>query len=133
MTTSELRLIVTAVLCLIASTVRGEQADTVVSLVNFYPGHEIYELEGHTALRIRMPGGDYAISYGTYDFDQPNFVYRFVKGETDYWVTAMPWPHVETYYRSRGRRIVEHVLDFDKSQKARLVVLHVTVPTGTIT
>lgn len=97
--------------------------DTTVSFVNFYPGSEIYELEGHSALRVTMPEGDFAISYGTYDFDQPNFVYRFVKGETDYWVTAMPWPYMVSHYLRDGRRIVEHRLDMTPEAKRRLVAL----------
>lgn len=101
----------------------SESGDTVVSLVNFYPGSDIYELEGHTVLRISMPGTDSAISYGTYNFEQPNFVYRFVKGETDYWVTAVPWPLMEAAYRRDGRRIVSHRIDMTSAQKARLISL----------
>lgn len=97
--------------------------DTTVSFVNFYPGSEIYELEGHSALRVTMPEGDFAISYGTYDFDQPNFVYRFVKGETDYWVTVMPWPYMVSHYLRDGRRIVEHRLNMRPEAKRRLVEL----------
>lgn len=97
--------------------------DTTVSFVNFYPGSEIYELEGHSALRVTMPEGDFAISYGTYDFDQPNFVYRFVKGETDYWVTAVPWPYMVSHYLRDGRRIVEHRLNMTPEAKRRLVAL----------
>lgn len=124
MTTSKIRGFLAVVFGLfLAAVVRGEPADTVVSIVNFYPGPEIYELEGHTALRIRMPGTDVAVSYGTYDFNQPNFVYRFVKGETDYWVTTMPWNYVERSYAGCGRRIVEHVLDLDSVQKKRLIDL----------
>lgn len=83
-----------------AITAAAVRQDTVVSFVNFYSGPDIYELEGHSALRIDMPAGDFAISYGTYNFDQPNFVYRFVKGETDYWVTAVPWQYMDNAYRN---------------------------------
>ena len=98
-------------------------ADTAVSFVNFYPGADIYELEGHSVLRINMPEGDVAISYGTYDFEQPNFVYRFVKGETDYWVTAIPWDYVVNSYARQNRRIVEHRLNLSPEQKQRLIDL----------
>ena len=98
-------------------------SDTTVSFVNFYPGPDIYELEGHSALRLNMPEGDFAISYGTYNFEQPNFVYRFVKGETDYWVTAVPWQYMEQSYRRDGRRIVEHIIDMTPAEKKRLIDL----------
>lgn len=100
-----------------------EHVDTTVSLVTFYPGSDIYELEGHTVLRLDMPEGDFAVSYGTYDFDQPNFVYRFVKGETDYWVTIVPWERMKDSYRRHGRRIVARYLDLSQQQKERLVDL----------
>ena len=115
--------IIAALVLFLSLNAGAQTADTIVSFVNFYPGTDIYELEGHSALRIAMPQGDFAISYGTYDFEQPNFVYRFVKGETDYWVTAVPWqPFVRSYLRS-GRRIVEHRIDMDSAQKQKLIDL----------
>lgn len=109
--------------CLISASALALPADTTVSFVNFYPGADIYELEGHSVLRLNMPEGDIAISYGTYDFEQPNFVYRFVKGETDYWVTAIPWDYVVNSYARHNRRIVEHRLNLSSEQKHRLIDL----------
>lgn len=91
-----------------------------VSFVNIYPGSEIYELEGHSALKIRIGARELAVSYGTFDFEAPNFVYRYVKGETDYWVTVVPWQQFVSPYLIQGRRIVEHQLDMDNIQKERL-------------
>ncbi len=100
------------------------QTDTVISFVNIYPGHEIYELEGHSALRINMgPQADIAINYGEFDFNAPNFVYRFIKGETDYRVGAMPWSVFLGHYRHEQRRVVEHILDLTPEQKRRLIDL----------
>ncbi len=118
--------LVLIILCFLYSLVlraEGVVSDTIISFVNFYPGNEIYELEGHSVLRITTPAGDYAISYGTYNFNEPNFVYRFVKGETDYWVTAMPWPVLQHSYCRDGRRIVEHRLNLNSSEKERLMDL----------
>lgn len=121
---SKLRLsVILLFLTVTAITAAAVRQDTVVSFVNFYPGSDIYELEGHSALRIDMPAGDFAISYGTYNFDQPNFVYRFVKGETDYWVTAVPWQYMDNSYRNAGRRIVEHRIAMTPQQKQRLLEL----------
>ncbi|MDE6368890.1 MAG: hypothetical protein K2K94_06595, partial [Muribaculaceae bacterium] len=86
---SKIRQILFALSLIVCSGAVAQNSDTIVSFVNIYPGSEIYELEGHSVIRLEMPGSDIAISYGTYDFEQPNFVYRFVKGETDYWVTAI--------------------------------------------
>lgn len=111
-------LVLATALCLaVASTAA---ANIRVSFVNFYPGPEIYELEGHSALRITNGMRDVAVSYGTFDFDTPNFAYRFTKGETDYWVTMRDWAPFEQAYTRQGRRIVEHVIDLDSVQQARL-------------
>lgn len=120
---SKLKPLLLLIAALSALTARALPSDTTVSFVNFYPGPDIYELEGHSVLRLNMPEGDFAISYGTYDFEQPNFVYRFVKGETDYWVTAVPWAYMEQSYRRAGRRIVEHTIDMTPAEKKRLIDL----------
>lgn len=118
-----LKILFLAISFAMAANGLAQSSDTIVSFVNFYPGHDIYELEGHSVLRIKTPEGDFAVSYGTYDFEQPNFVYRFVKGETDYWVTLVPWHYMLNPYYRAGRRIVEHRLDLSSDQKNILIDL----------
>ena len=66
----------------------GSDADSLeVSLLTCAPGHEVYRLYGHTALRVRnvaRPWSDYTYNFGWFSFDTPNFVMRFVLGRTDY-------------------------------------------------
>ena len=47
---------------------------------------EVFTLYGHAALRVNDPekGLDLVFNYGIFDFDTPNFIYRFAKGQTDY-------------------------------------------------
>lgn len=97
--------------------------DTTIWFVNIYPGSEIYELEGHSALRIKTPDNDMAINYGMFSFDAPNFVYRFVKGETDYMAGAIPWQYFEREYIRDGRRMVANRLNLTSGQKKRLLEL----------
>ncbi|MDE6311310.1 MAG: DUF4105 domain-containing protein [Muribaculaceae bacterium] len=87
-----------------------------VSLVTVFPGSEIYELEGHTALRITDGHSDMAVNFGLFDFNSPNFVWRFVKGETDYMVGAYPWPYFVAGYAGSGRRIVQQPIELDREQ-----------------
>lgn len=111
------------VLVILTPKLAHSSSDVTVSIVNFYPGPEIFELEGHTALRLQAPDMDIAVSYGMFSFDDPNFVYRFVKGETDYWVGVVPWQtFVDSYVRQK-RRIVEHVIDMTPEQRQRLFQL----------
>lgn len=100
-------------------------ATPIVSLLTALPGSEIYELEGHTGLRIRdeQQGLDIAVSWGVFDFNEPNFVGRFVCGETDYMCMAMPTRFFFDSYAEQGRRVVEQVLELDSLQTARLIEL----------
>lgn len=98
-----------------------------LGMVTCYPGSDIYELEGHTALRIhgRLEGRpvDMAVNYGLFDFNAPNFVYRFVKGETDYWCGASEWERFIYPYQRAGRRIVMHDIPLDSLQAQRLIAI----------
>ena len=72
-----------AVLCAVAFFVMPANAgDYRVSLVTCYPGQIVYELYGHTAIRIQHGGMDKAYNFGMFSFSKPNFIYRFVKGRT---------------------------------------------------
>lgn len=96
------------------------QAYPRVFIVNVYPGDKIYELEGHTALVVADSISSTAYNYGVFDFDSPNFVYRFVKGETDYMLAAYPFVYFQSEYESQGRRMVAHELNLDSAQTRRL-------------
>lgn len=104
-----------------AEAMLHDRTDTVIGLVTCHPGTEVYELEGHSAIHIQMPGTDVAVSYGLYNFSEPNFVFRFVKGETDYMAGAVPWQLFLQEYEFGGRRVDEQVLNLTSEQKARLI------------
>ena len=101
--------------------VRGEVPQ--ISLLTALPGEQIYELEGHTGLRVRTQGSDMVVNWGVFDFNSPNFVYRFVKGESDYLCAAYPTEFFLEDYRSQGRAVVEQPLLLDSVQTVRLIEL----------
>lgn len=91
-----------------------------VSLVTAWPGREIYELCGHEAIRIKGPGIDSVWNFGVFNFAEPNFVGRFVKGETDYLVESYPFAWFMPEYVTSGRRVEEQVLDLTPAEVERL-------------
>ena len=110
--------------CLAALGLCASENDTTVYFVNIYPGPEIYELEGHSAVLVDIKGRQpMAYNFGVFDFNAPNFVYRFVKGETDYRAVEWPWNAFLWPYVHQGRRVVAHELNFDAAQKEALVRL----------
>ena len=94
----------------------------VVSLLTCSPGEEVYAFFGHTALRYqnRAKGLDVVFNYGVFDFQTPNFVGKFVLGETDYMLGATDFPYFIQEYAMRGSRVTEHRLALDSVQIERL-------------
>lgn len=102
-------------------------SDTLtVSLITCFPGPEVYELCGHEAIRVRGRGKDVIYNYGVFDFNEPNFVYRFVKGETDYYVQGYPFEWFLPEYIRRGSKVVEQDLNLTPAEADKVYeLLHV--------
>lgn len=92
-----------------------------VSLITCWPGPEVYELCGHEAIRVTTPGSDMVWNYGTFDFNQPNFIGRFVSGQTDYKVVSYPFEWFMPEYERRGSRVEEQELLLTATEKQRLL------------
>lgn len=103
------------------------QDSITVSLVTCWPGPEVYELCGHEAVRVRgvYRGAeiDSVWNYGTFDFNQPNFIYRFVKGETDYKLSSYPFAWFMPEYVAGGRMVVEQDLNLTQAEAGRMLEL----------
>lgn len=93
----------------------------VVSLLTCAPGPQVYELCGHSAIRIRNAEMDSVWNYGIFDFEAPNFLYRFCKGETDYMVCGYPTEYFFPVYMRRGSKVTEQVLDLTQ-REARILL-----------
>lgn len=94
-----------------------------VSLLTVTPSdEEAYTLFGHTAIRIqdRSLNLDMVFNYGLFNYDSPNFIYRFVKGETDYQVGAIPYEYFIIEYRMRGVGLIEQSLNLTTSDKQNI-------------
>ena len=95
------------------------------SLLTCSPGEEVYAFFGHTALRYCNPdkGLDLVFNYGVFDFSEPNFVGKFVAGETDYMLGVVEYPYFIQEYAMRGSSVVEQELALDSLQRERLFAL----------
>ena len=101
-----------------------ETGDSIrISLITCWPGREVYELCGHEAVRVRTAGTDSVWNYGTFDFNAPNFIYRFVKGETDYMLSSYPFAWFMPEYIGAGRRVVEQELNLTPDEARRFLDL----------
>ena len=108
-----------------SALVRDLNDSICVSLVTCSPGTEVYAVYGHTALRIEIPtaGVDMAVNYGLFMFDAPNFIWRFIKGETDYVVGVSNYPIFEREYTERGSSVTLQQLNLSEEEKIKLIAL----------
>lgn len=120
-----MRTILTAlltILLLLPPLRAGERRDSViVSLVTCWPGREVYELCGHEAIRVRGERIDSVWNYGVFDFNEPNFVGRFVAGQTDYMLASYPFPLFMAEYVQGNRKVVEQDLNLSQDEAWKLL------------
>jgi hypothetical protein len=92
-----------------------------VFLITIGQGSEVWEKFGHNALWFRNSTGTIDISYnwGTFDFDQPHFLQRFLTGDTRYWVVGIPGTYLIEAYREYDRTVVLQRLHLTQEQARR--------------
>lgn len=110
----------------VAFSVQSQSTDSIrFSLLTCAPGTEIYSLFGHTAIRYENYTRriDVAFNYGMFSFNTPNFIFRFVAGETDYQLGITPYSYFEAEYAMRGSSVCQQVLNLTQSEKERLLTI----------
>ncbi len=118
----KMKRIIMLTMVILAVLPRIVAGDMKVSILTCGPGSDVYELEGHTGLRFtdRERGIDTVVHWGLFDFNSPNFLYRFVKGETDYSIGELPAGYFLMMYDREGRSVTEQQLDLTQSESERL-------------
>ncbi|MDR0972844.1 MAG: DUF4105 domain-containing protein [Prevotellaceae bacterium] len=104
-------------------TAASSASDTVrVSLLTCSAGTEIYSLFGHTAIRYEDPAADidYVFNYGLFSFDTPNFIWRFMLGQTDYLLGINYYADFVRAYKASGRKVTAQYLNLSSEEKRRL-------------
>ena len=77
-----------------------------VYLVTMGPGERVWERFGHNAIWIQDPASsDTAYNYGLFDFQQENFLLRFIRGQMWYWMAGFPAPQYVHQYERDNRSI----------------------------
>ncbi|MDR1699150.1 MAG: DUF4105 domain-containing protein [Prevotellaceae bacterium] len=93
-----------------------------ISLLTCAPGEEVYAKFGHTAIRVNdaANGIDEVFNYGIFDFSSDSFLYRFIKGETDYMLGTTSFDYLVWEYENRHSAVVEQVLNLTEEEKQNL-------------
>ena len=92
-----------------------------ISLLTATPGTELYSTFGHSALRVvnNADSSDLIYNYGTFDFNDPQFYSKFMRGKLLYFVSIDEFRNYMDQYAWEKRGITEQVLDLSCEQKER--------------
>lgn len=93
-----------------------------ISLMTVAPGDMLYSTFGHSALRVYDPesGFDRCYNYGTFDFDQPNFLLKFCQGRLLYFLNVEPYRAFEYGNLLERRPMKDQILDLTPENRQRL-------------
>lgn len=96
-----------------------------ISLLTCTPGEELYSTFGHSALRVSdtVSNTDIVYNYGTFNFDEPGFYTKFIRGKLMYFLSTENVPDFQYAYQMENRGITEQVLNLSCSEKVNIVKL----------
>ncbi len=96
--------------------------NTRVSLITLSPGEEIYSTFGHSAIWIYDPQLriDRVYNYGTFDFNDPNFLPKFVKGKLDYFLSVYDSKYLFYEAQIENRSLLQQTLNLSVHQKNKI-------------
>ena len=96
--------------------------ETHVSVITCGTGNESYSLFGHTALRVQDSANsiDVVYNYGAFDFNTPNFVMKFTKGDLQYFAVVHSYTDFINQYQYEKRSVYEQELNIPANLKQKL-------------
>jgi len=96
-----------------------------ISLLTCTPGEELYSTFGHSALRVTdtVSNTDIVYNYGTFNFDEPGFYTKFIRGKLMYYLSTENFPDFQYAYQMENRGITEQVLNLTCSEKFNILNL----------
>ena len=94
-----------------------------ISLLTCTPGTELYSTFGHSALRVvdDRSNTDLVFNYGTFDYYDPDFYSKFVKGKLLYFVSIDSLSSFIAEYEYYKRGITEQVINISCEEKQKMV------------
>lgn len=96
--------------------------DAQISILTCDSGQDLYSSFGHSAFRVRdsANGINWVYNYGTFDFNTPNFYYKFAKGKLLYSLSVSTFSDFLFTYEMENRWVKEQLLNLSKEEKNEL-------------
>lgn len=101
---------------------QNEDCTVKISLITCGPGEELYSVFGHSAFRVqdRSAHTDIIYNYGTFDFGDPEFYVKFVRGKLMYYVSVEGFRDFLYTYQLENRYVIEQELLISCAEKYKL-------------
>jgi hypothetical protein len=119
----KLKLLVAAFFLLPLTSFAQDSSHIRISLLTCTPGDELYSTFGHSALRVTDSSSvsDIVFNYGTFNFDDPGFYIKFIRGKLLYYVSTADFPDFKEEYQNTNRGMTEQVLNLSAPEKLALM------------
>lgn len=111
--------LISCLLSFISANLTAQLSDSAqISLLTCGPGDELYSVFGHSAIRVYDPEKDLnqVYNYGIFDYSDPSFLPKFLRGKLLYWVAKESTEHFLNVYGSLNRFVKEEVVLLDSIQ-----------------
>ena len=108
--------------CSLLNSAQEKSSALRISLITCTPGAELYSVFGHNALRIvdSAAGTDIAYNFGTFNFDDPDFYTKFVRGKLQYFLSQENFNDFLFAYQYFKRGVSEQVLNLSDREKKEI-------------
>ena len=106
----------------VADTTSLPGSELTVYLMTMGQGDLVWERYGHNAIGIRdnRTGSDVVYNWGLFDFAEPGFIGKFLRGENMYWMGGQDAAATLAYYRSVNRTVEVQELNLSPPQRIAL-------------
>lgn len=96
-----------------------------ISLLTVSPGEELYSTFGHSALRVTdsVNNSDIVYNYGSFNFDEPGFYTKFVRGKLNYYLSRDYYNSFKADCEQENRNLTEQVLNLSCTEKQKIQIL----------
>ncbi|MGD0756388.1 MAG: DUF4105 domain-containing protein [Bacteroidales bacterium] len=98
---------------------------TQIFLLTCLPGRDALTIYGHSAIRIlkTSDGLDSVYSWGVYDFNAPNFVWKFAKGRLKYRIDSESYSGFLKGYFLEQRSVISQKINLTNNEKELIIAL----------
>ncbi|MDT0647016.1 DUF4105 domain-containing protein [Zunongwangia sp. F260] len=94
-----------------------------ISILTCSPGDEVYSVFGHSAIRIidKEKSTDVVYNFGIFDFDAPNFTFKFIGGKLRYSLGIQKTKDFIKQCSDENRLVSEQKLSLTEKDKGKLI------------